>query len=471
MGLGMLSAFHCVVRRLTVARNAVVEFALIVGFVLGAVACGRPAAETRPPNILLISIDALRADHLSCYGYDRPTSPVLDELASRGIRFSRAFINTHGTPPSHTTLLSSLYQETHRVDLGGESGHLNDHRIPEEVELVQEILQREGWRTVAVTGGGYMSAEFGFARGFDDFFDRARGVDEEAEKLLETLARQTGEPRPIFALFHTYEVHSPYTPPAGFEQLFGEYSGEIEPSNDALIAIQGKASKVLKNSDFDYLEALYDGGIRYTDQILGDLFSALEKTGFLDNAVVIITADHGEEFGEHGGVLHGGKLYEELLHVPLIVFGTGVERGVVDPRLVSLVDIAPTILSAAGLPIPERMEGRDLLGDLPPPAWPEQRIFAQYGSQLYCVRTPRWKLIYRPGSEREQLFDLRHDPSERRNLVQKDPKMAAKLLAEIEAWRRTRLRLDLANRPQNEPSADKLEELRALGYVESNDQG
>ncbi len=465
-GLGMLSTTRYVVWRLTVARDAVVEIALIAGFVLGAVACGRPAAETHPPNILLISIDALRADHLSCYDYDRPTSPALDEIASRGTRFSRAFVNTHGTPPSHTTLLSSLYQETHRVDLGGGTGDRNDHRIPEEVELVQEILQREGWRTVAVTGGGYMSAEFGFARGFDDFFDRARGADEGAEKLLEALGRQTGEQRPIFALFHTYEVHSPYAPPVGFEQLFGEYSGKIEPTNDALIAIQGEASKVLKKSDFDYLEALYDGGIRYTDQILGNLFSALEKIGFLNNAVVIITADHGEEFGEHGGVLHGGKLYEELLHVPLIVVGVGVEEGVVDPRLVSLVDVAPTILAAAGLPVPEGMEGRDLLGDPSPAVWTEQRIFAQYGSQLYCVRTPRWKLIYRPAGERAQLFDLRHDSSERRNLVQKNPETAAKLLAELEAWRRTRRRLDLAHRPQNELSADKVEELRALGYVE-----
>ena len=448
------------------ARDAIVEAVLIVGVVLAAAACGRSAAEIRPPNILLISIDALRADHLSCYDYDRPTSPVLDELASRGTRFSRAFVNTHGTPPSHTTLLSSLYQETHRVDLGGGNDHQGDHRIPDEVELVQEILQREGWRTVAVTGGGYMSAEFGFARGFDEFFDQARGVDEEAEELLETLGRQTGEPRPIFALFHTYEVHSPYAPPAGFDRLFGEYAGEIEPTNEALIAVQGKASAVLKKSDFDYLEALYDGGIRYTDQTLGDLFSALEKIGFLNNAVVIITADHGEEFGEHGGVLHGGKLYEELLHVPLIIFGTDVEQGVVDPRLVSLVDVAPTILSAAGLPIPEKMEGRDLLHDPPPPAWPEQRIFAQYGSQLYCVRTPRWKLIYRPASEGAQLFDLRHDPLERRNLVHKNPKTAATLLAELEAWRRPRQRLDLAHRPQRELSADKLEELRALGYVE-----
>jgi arylsulfatase A-like enzyme len=448
------------------ARDAVVEVLLIIGLVLGAAACGRPVVETRPPSILLISIDALRADHLSCYGYDRRTSPVIDELASRGIRFSKSFVNTHGTPPSHTTLLSSLYQETHQVDLDGSDEHPNDHRIPDEVELVQEILRGAGWHTIAVTGGGYMSAEFGFARGFDEFSDRARGVDQEIEKLAEALDGQAGKTRPVFALFHTYEVHSPYTPPAGFDRLFGEYSGEIEPTNEALMAIQGKARKVLKERDFDYLESLYDGGIRYTDQILGDLFSALEKTGFLDNAVVIITADHGEEFGEHGGVLHGGKLYEELLHVPLIVFGTGVERGIVDPRLVSLVDVAPTILSVAGLPIPAKMEGRDLLGGRPPAAWTDQRVFAQYGSQLYCVRTPRWKLIWRPAAERAQLFDLRHDPMERRNLVQEKPEKSARLLAEIEAWRRTRQRLDLAHRQQTELSTETVEELRALGYVE-----
>ena len=343
------------------ARDAVAEVILIAGCVLGAGACGRPAVEVRPPNIFLISIDALRADHLGCYGYDRPTSPVLDELASRGTRFSSAFVNTHGTPPSHTTLLSSLYQETHQVDLDGSHDHGNDHRIPDEVELVQEILQREGWRTIAVTGGGYMSAEFGFARGFDEFVDRVRGVNQGVEKLLEALAGQTGEPRPIFALFHTYE---------------------------------------------------------------------------------------------------------ELLHVPLIVFGTGVEHGVVNPRLVSLVDVAPTILSVAGLPVPARMEGRDFLGDPSPVTWPAQRVFAQYGSQLYCVRTPRWKLIWRPSSDRAQLFDLRHDPTERRNLVRKKPEESARLLAEIETWRRTRRRLDLVRRPAEDLSAEKAEELRALGYAE-----
>ena len=452
-------------RRLTVVRG-VARAALIGAMALGAAACARPHAEKTPPNILLISIDALRADHLSCYGYDRRTSPVLDDLAARGTRFSNAFVNTHGTPPSHTTLLSSLYQETHRVDLGGGDAPGGGHTIPADVGLVQEILQRNGWRTVAVTGGGYMSGEFGFSRGFDVFTDQARGVDEGTGRLIEALRAPTEAGRPVFALLHTYEVHSPYMPPDDFADLFGEYSGAIEPTNEALIPIQGTAGQVLTRGDFEYLESLYDGGIRYTDEVLGELLDELDGIGFLDNALVIITADHGEEFGEHGGLLHGGKLYEELMHVPLIVFGTGAPRGVVDPALVSHVDVAPTILAAARIPVPEIMEGRDLLDGPQRGPWLEQRVFSQYASQLYCVRTPRWKLIFRPASGQMQLFDLRRDPVERRNLREAYPEVAEQLLADLIAWRRERPQLDFEPTPDDELSAEKIEELRALGYVE-----
>jgi arylsulfatase A-like enzyme len=441
--------------------------ALMGVMALGAVAYARRGVETTPPNVLLISIDALRADHLSCYGYDRHTSPVLDDLAAHGIRFSKAFVNTHGTAPSHTTLLSSLYQETHSVDLGRDDGAGSGHIIPAEVNLVQEILKRNGWRTVAVTGGGYMSGKFGFSRGFDEFTDKGtRGIAAGAHKLVELLGLPTEDARPVFALLHTYEVHSPYVPPEGFADLFGEYSGTIEPTNKALIPIYDTAGQVLTRGDFEYLESLYDGGIRYTDKILGELLDELKATGFLDNALVIITADHGEEFGEHGGLLHAGKLYEELIHVPLIVFGTGAAQGVVDPTLVSLVDVAQTILTAARVPVPEVMEGRNLLNSSHPQSWLEQRVFLQYASQLYCVRTPRWKLIFEPANGLAELFDLRRDPVEHVNLADIYPEVAKTLLAEIAAWRRERPKLEFQETPVDKLSAEKIEELRALGYVE-----
>jgi len=435
-----------------------------LSIILCLTACARPPIETGPPNILLVSIDALRADHLSCYGYDRHTSPVLDGLAAQGTRFSRAFVNTHGTPPSHTTLLASLYQESHRV--GIESDHVTGWSIPSGIAMVQEVFADAGWHTVAVTGGGNMSGKFGFSRGFEEYVDLARDVDQGVERLLEQLRGPVDDGRPVFAFFHTYEVHSPYHPPVGFRKLFGDHKGNVRATSKALLKIQTEAGKVLTREDFEYLESLYDGEIRYTDQVLGRLLMSLEAIGFLDNAVIVVTADHGEEFGEHGGVLHGGKLFDELLHVPLIISGAGVDQGIVDPALVSLIDVAPTVLSLAGLEIPDAMEGRSVFDRPPLERWQDQRVFAQYSDQLYCVRTPRWKLIQRTSNQRVRLYDLHRDPGEQRNLSAKRPELSAALLAELEEWRIRRPRLDLGSRPEVELSQEMLEELKALGYVE-----
>jgi arylsulfatase A-like enzyme len=425
------------------------------------VACARPPIADERPNILLISIDALRADHLSSYGYDRRTSPVLDGLAAEGTRFSRAFVNTHGTPPSHTTLLSSLYQESHRV--GIETDVVAGRTVPSGVGLVQEVFASAGWHTVAVTGGGYMSGEFGFSRGFDVFIDVARGVDQGAQLLLENLRGPAENDRPVFAFLHTYQVHSPYDPPEGFRHLFGEPPGGFKATSEALLEAQKDA---LTSEDFEHLELLYDGEILYTDEVLGGLLASLEALGFLDNAMIVVTSDHGEEFGEHGGVLHGGTLFEELLHVPLIIAGTGIDRGVVNPSLVSLVDIAPTMLSLAGLDIPGTMEGRSVFDRPESEHWQDQRVFSQYGDQLYSVRTPRWKLIQRTSNQRVKLYDLHRDPGEKRNLNQRHPELSAALLAELEAWRSGCLQLDLGSRQDVELTKERVDELRALGYIE-----
>lgn len=427
-------------------------------------ACAGPSIEAGPPNILLISIDALRADHLSCYGYDRHTSPVLDGLAAQGTRFSRAFVNTHGTPPSHTTLLSSLYQESHRV--GIDSASAAGRSIPSGVEMVQEIFAGAGWHTLAVTGGGFMSSKYGFSRGFEEYFDRARTIDQGAKILSKHLRPLLRDDRPVFAFLHTYQVHTPYAPPRRFRRLFGEYRGTVDATSKALLEVHSTAARSLTREDFEYLESLYDGEIRYTDEVIGRLLASLKAIGFLDHAIVVVTSDHGEEFGEHGGVLHGGKLFEELLHVPLIISGAGIDRGIVDPSLVSLVDIAPTLLSLAGLEIPDAMEGRSVFDRPASEQFQDQRVFAQYGDQLYCVRTPRWKLIQRTSNQRVKLFDLHRDPGEQRNLSARRPDLSAALLAELEEWRVGRPQLDLGSRRDVELSEEMVEELRVLGYVE-----
>jgi arylsulfatase A-like enzyme len=332
--------------------------------------------------------------------------------------------------------------------------------------MVQEVFAGAGWHTMAVTGGGYLSSKFGFSRGFDEYIDLARSVDQGAKFLLENLRGPVEAGRPVFVFLHTYEVHSPYDPPERFRQLFGDHSGAVRATSETLLDIQKETADVLTREDFEYLESLYDGEIRYTDEVIGKLLASLETLGFLNNAIVVVTSDHGEEFGEHGGVLHGGKLFEELLHVPLIIGGAGIDRGVVDPSLVSLVDIAPTLLSLAGLKIPDVMEGRSVFDRPASEQWQDQRVFAQYGDRLYCVRTPRWKLIQRTSNQRVKLFDLHRDPGEHRNLSGRRRDLSAALLAELEDWRISRPQLDVGSRREVELTEEMIEDLRALGYVE-----
>jgi arylsulfatase A-like enzyme len=421
--------------------------------------------ETPPPNILLISIDALRADHLGCYGYDRDTSPFLDTLAARGIRFSHAFVNTHGTPPSHTTMLSSLYQESHRVGVPGENPSDADMALPTEVDLLQEVLRNRGWRTVAVTGGGFLKGEFGFDRGFDLFVGHRQDVEQGAARLVKLIEQNLATGQPVFAFFHTYQVHTPYRPPPAYDGLFGDYSSDVEVTGKALVKIQADAAAHLEPGDFDYLMVQYDRDIRYTDDTLRKLLGQLDELGFLDRALVVVTSDHGEEFGDHGGLLHRGSLYEELLRVPLIVRGSGLPSGVVESRLASTVDIAPTILAAVGLEPPPSMEGRDLFAQQPL-EWSQQRVFSQYGTQIYSLRTPRWKLIEYPDRDHHLLFDLTHDPNETRDVAARHPERADRLRHELEQWRSERPRLESLTSPSVEVSAQTREQLRALGYVD-----
>jgi len=441
--------------------------AVIVLVTVAAAGCGRTPVETRepsPPNVLLISLDALRADHLSASGYLRHTTPFLDELAAGGTRFSHASVNTHGTPSSHTTMLSSLYQETHRVWANPASGNRRAPSIPDEVELVQEVFRNAGYTTAAVTGGGWMSASYGFSRGFDVFSDQGRDADQGAALLIDTLNRAADAGGPIFAFFHTYQVHSPYLPPDGYRALYGEFPSTLEPTSEALRPLVATAARELTPPDFDFLVSQYDGEIRFLDDCLRTLFRQLGDIGFLDDAVVLVTADHGEEFGDHGGLLHRGTLYDELVRVPFIVWGRGVPAGVVDPALVSTVDIAPTLLEAAGVEPPPVMEGRSVLTPGPTP-WAEQRTFAQYRDALYSIRTPRFKLIRHRGGAL-QLFDLVADPRERRNLATARPALAGRLDAELEAWRQARPQLADGTSARTEIDPSTEEQLRALGYVD-----
>ena len=449
-------------------RHRVVR-TLIGLILLHAGACHRQekAAETvpsPPPNILLISLDACRADHLGCYGYRLATSPFIDALAARGTRFNRAFANTQGTVPSHATMLTSLYQESHRMFHFRTPAEKRWQKIPPEAVMVQELLRASGYLTLAVTDGGHMARVFGFDRGFDDYRDGATGVESGTRKLSGLIRAGLGSGRPVFAFYHTYEIHSPYDPPEPERTLFGPYPGRIAADSGILLRFADTALTELTPEDLAFFRGQYDGGIRFTDRVLMGFFAELEAMGFLENAVVVLTADHGEEFGEHGGLLHRGMLYDESIRVPLIAAGTGIPVGRVDGRLASLADIAPTLLARAGAPPARRMRGRDLLA--PPPAIAgEEAVFTQYGPLRYGIRTREWKLIVNADPPLTELYRLRTDPGERTNLAGERPGMVKEFKRRLREWQRAQPVLKGASMPSVELTAEERARLRALGYM------
>ena len=455
------------------------------------------------PNVLLISLDTLRADHLSCYGYHRQTSPFLDETARRGVRFENFFVNTYATPQSHATILSGQYQEVHQV---GYSKLRRRHRpaaqrspkrrrgggnrpptrlplkktrpelpafttpnaaLPADLLLLPQILSALGYYTIAVTEGGFMSGNLGFSRGFTEFFDESSGPEMGAAKLL-ALLRDSGDgSQPVFAMFHTYEIHAPFYPPEKYTSLFGEFESDLDLSGRRLGRLKNRASE-LADEDLAFMRAMYDAEIRYTDDVLRQLISELETMGFLENCLVVITSDHGEALGEHNHLLHGiASLYDEIIRVPLILFGNGVQEGRVDDRMASSVDIVPTIMSYVGLRAESSFPGTDLLALAETPE-DEQVIFSQFGNRLYSIRSRAWKLIEDRESETVELFQLSRDPHETKNRAAEFPAVQTKLQTRLEQWKKDVRKQELS--PSNTIfTEEQVKKLKSLGYLHPSD--
>ncbi len=334
--------------------TGVVSNTVVIAILCGLSWSCAPSEEV-PSNVILISIDTLRADHLGSYGYARATSPFLDSLAEDGVRFENSFVQLPGTLPSHMSMLTGLYPEEHGVM--PPTGVLSPS-----IPMIQEILQQQGFRTAGFTEGGYADGGYGFARGFDRFSDESNkmynSVVDTLDRGLAFLESIEKEDR-YFLFLHTYAVHDPYFPPPPYKTMFWDRPAptQVEPTGPNLVKFNRVGAPVPADVT-NYYKALYDASIRYLDDQLRDFFASAEDIGVLDDTVVIITSDHGEEFQEHGRFVHE-QLYREHLHVPLIVLGVGASRSV--PEIVQSIDLAPTILDLLGLGQQEiEMSGRSL---------------------------------------------------------------------------------------------------------------
>jgi len=392
-------------------------------------------------NVLLVSIDTCRADHLNCYGYKRPTTPNIDAVAKEGAMFKMAMTPVPLTTPAHSSMLTGTYPPAHGVHLNG-SDRLADSNV-----TLAKTLREAGYQTAAFVGAFPLDSRFRLNQGFDTYDGR---FAEEAKKVI--FSHREGEKvnrpalawlndhakQPFFLFLHYYDAHRPYEP--------------HPPHTSA------------------YTDDPYAGEIAYIDHCIGDVLDRLRALRVYDDTLVIITADHGESLDEHGESDHGFFIYQSTLHVPLVIRMPRGRQGMQVDENVSLVDIVPTVLDMLGLKAAGRVEGVGLRAALeggPVPdgqraIYGESLYAGTYGcSPLHSIIEGPWKYILAP---RAELYDLSQDPDERTNLADKQPQVAQRLRGRLEAMLK---KLETAALPRGPATVDPeaVKRLESLGYV------
>ncbi len=431
--------------------------ALLVAASLGCGGVGEPGAgsgaSTGSPNILLITLDTLRADRLGSYGYAGARTPHLDALAGRGLRFSQATTVMPLTLPAHASLMTGTFPAYHGVrDNGG-------FYLGEDAVTLAEVLRGSGYRTGGFVGAFVLDSRWGIGQGFERFFDDfdltefndAPGmdaiqrpgsvvVDQALDWLRSTAPADGGDARPFLAWIHLYDPHTPYQAPEPFRSRF--------PATAS---------------------GAYDAEIAYTDNQVGRLLAALEEDGRLENTLIAVLSDHGEMLGEHGEPTHGFFIYDAAVRIPMLLAGPGIPVAEITEQ-VRIVDLRPTLLTRLGLELPSAVQGADLLAA----AGGEQLRLAglseswfprfHYGwSELTSIQDGRYKLIRAP---RRELYDLIADPGEEADLAVEQPEIADRLEAALLSMLEEMAGPETQAAPQP-VDAETAAKLQALGYLGS----
>ncbi len=413
-------------------------------------------------NVIVISIDTLRADHMSCYGYERDTTPEICRFFADGIRFENAYSQSSWTAPAHASMFTGLLPARHGVTYGPLIPTLTGH------PTIFELLHDRGYFTTALYGGGYVNPVMPSSH-VD--FKRVIELRHDLGKQLEDALRSKPEERPFFLFLHGYDVHTPYAPE---ENYFAESRPEIDrlSRENRYCKYQDAAdrSRYLDPGSIPsdrgtqkYLESLYDSEILEVDRSIGTFFRDLEARGVLDRTIVILTSDHGEEFWEHGSCEHVKTVHNELIHVPLFVRMPGRTGGVETTPVAANVDILPTVAEVLGWPALESVDGESLLRPEPRDIFSEAQF--HYDSEhlrRYSVVRGNDKLIYDANADVRALFDLGADPGEQRPRLDGGDSHASLFDA-------LRQYIDQgAPVVQHEGALDPqtLEQLKQLGYIE-----
>jgi arylsulfatase A-like enzyme len=403
-------------------------------------------------HIILITIDALRADHLSCYGYPKETSPFIDTLAKDAFLFNTAIAQSGSTVPSLASLFTSRHPFSDCIVSYSDT-------METSVPTIAEFLQAKGYETYAVTSHAYVSRAFGLAKGFT-YFDcdpvSVSNADALTHKVIDVLKKKKNDKK-FFLWVHYREPHSPYQPPSAYREIFSAHEPPAQEGMDTYI-INGEKRTLSRGQIRDFVN-LYDANIRFADDNLRALFTYLKESGLLSKSIIIVTADHGESLGEHHRFDHN-ELYYGILRVPLIIRIPGV-KGKVIRNPVALLDIFPTIVKLLGYRpdhLTRGFRGQSVF------QWPrrEKGIFSEYRNRRSMVfRNYRLFCNIRG---RYELYDLSRDPDESINLAQND----AKTLESLKKKMRDDLSCSDCEAAQGTPVDDKeiKQGLRSLGYMQ-----
>jgi len=426
------------------------------------------SAGQRLPNLLLYVIDTLRADHLSGYGYPRPTSPQLDRFMRQGVTFSAVTSPSSWTKTSVASLLTSTYPFVH-------GANERDEVLTPLALTLPEWLRRYGYLCAGLVANSNVGAFYGFAQGFDsyrlvlDYEDETYESVAEVWPLLERWLRAHADER-FFLYLHTVDPHVPYRPEEPYRSRFCRPDGLREFSVERMIAInEGRLAP--SPEELEQLLDLYDAQINLTDDYFGRLDALLAELGIAPHTIVAVTSDHGEQFLEHGFITHGVDLFREEIQVPLMVRYPGrIEPGTRVAARTQLLDLMPTLLELAGVPIPARLDGRSMAALLQSSGAgaPEQNptdVYAELrldGRHARTLLRGRHKLMAYPDQAQTWLYDLLADPAEQHPIA--NGAVWSELNAAMQRLRRSRPRLD--PEPQRrELDPEQLRLLKALGYA------
>ncbi|MFQ5649568.1 MAG: sulfatase-like hydrolase/transferase [bacterium] len=465
--------------------------ALVLAFVLSSTSEAR--SRSGKPNVILLIIDTLRADRLGCYGYDRPTTPAIDAVAKESVLFEQAYVPWASSLPSHASIMTSMYPYYHGAFPNGK--FLNPRLL-----TLPKILREYGYKNGAFVSNTLVGNQYNFQLGYDTFTDLTRFnyrdsswqmwvralnlvrlVDKLSQKDLFTeLALawiEKNQSGPFFLWGQWLYPHAPYEPPVEYLRRFEDrYAGIADGSLKQIFEVR-KGRVQLSEADQQHYAALYDGEVALSDFQIQRIYHQLESLNLLENSIVIVTSDHGENLLEHGLEYGHAGVHESSVRIPLIIRLPGRSPQIRRvSQVVQSIDIAPTVLDLLGIPVPEQFQGKSLvpLMNGEPVDWPAEAYCVGFRKKrnFFGLRKGEWKLILdvRTQNHTWELYHLPSDPHETKNLYENEAEMAAEMKREMEAWLRREFEdLELVYHPggffAEEFDEKTMQRLRTLGYI------